>query len=499
MKPLLMAAALLVGLAPAATAQAGSGAQTPALSWQDCQDGFQCATAEVPLDHDQPRGTKIDLALIRLPATDPGKRIGSLFVNFGGPGSSGVDRLRARARWEWLFSSELRSRFDVVSWDPRGIGRSATVRCFDSVEDQQAFLNSIPLYPVTAADEPAFHAKHQEFAQRCEDRSGDLLDHVSSANTARDLDLLRKAVGDKKLTYHGISYGTHLGAIYANLFPDKVRALVFDGSLDFIGNATGHGNQGRTVPLDTRQDVPRGTAETFDQFLTQCAAAATKCAFAGGDLKKKWAALVTKVTATPITTPDGTFDRAALIGTVWDAMSQPDTWQSTAQVLQTVWETQPALTRTAAAAPDYISNRTEAFNAVQCSDSNFPRDTAAYTRYGKSEDERVPYWGRPIVYDMMPCAFWQGRDTDRYTGPWNRWTSAPILFVNSRFDPATPLHGAQDGAAEMARTGFLTVEGSGHTSMYVRSTCAEKAKREYLFTGVLPTQRTCAVDQAPFA
>ncbi|RDI24565.1 alpha/beta hydrolase [Lentzea flaviverrucosa] len=491
MKSLLLTAALLIGPAPAAVATE----QAPVLSWQDCQDGFQCSTAKVPLDHDQPSGAKIDLALIRLPATDPAKRIGSLFVNFGGPGASGVDRLRARGKWEWLFSSELRARFDVVSWDPRGIGRSATVRCFDSVEEQQQFLNSIPVYPDTAAEEPAFYDGYREFVRRCEEKSGDLLDHVSSANTARDLDLLRKAVGDKKLTYHGISYGTHLGAIYANMFPDKVRALAFDGALDFIGNATGHGDQGTTVPLDTRQDVPRGVAETFEKFLKLCAAPGANCAFAGGDLKQKWADLVARVTASPVTTPDGRFDRVSLISLVWDALAQPDTWQDTARVLQGVWEAPASLTASA----DYVTNRFEGFNAVQCSDSNFPRDPAVYSKYGRSEDQRVPYWGRAVVFDMMACAFWQGRDDDRYTGPWNRRTSAPILFINSRFDPSTPLHGARDGAAEMARTGFLTVEGYGHTSMYVRSACAEKVKREYLFTGVLPAQKTCGIDKAPFA
>ncbi|MFS8097106.1 alpha/beta hydrolase [Lentzea alba] len=494
MKTLLVTAALILGMAPAAIAEPD--VETPALTWQDCQDGFQCSTARVPLDYDRPTGTKIDLSLIRLPATDPSKRIGSLFVNFGGPGASGVDRLRARGKWEWLFSPELRARFDVVSWDQRGIGRSATVRCFDSVEEQQQFLNAIPVYPNAEPDEPAFYDSYREFVKRCEQKSGDLLDHVSSANTARDLDQLRKAVGDKKLTYHGISYGTHLGAIYANMFPNKVRALAFDGALDFIGNATGHGNEGSTVPLDTRQDVPRGIAETFDQFLTQCAAPGAKCAFAGGDLRKKWADLVTKVSEAAVTTPDGRFDRVTLISTVWDALAQPDTWQDTARILQGVWEA-PASMRAASA--DYITNRFEAFNAVQCSDSNFPRNAAVYSEYGASEDIRVPYWGRAVVFDMMACAFWQGRDDDRYTGPWKRWTSAPILFINSRFDPSTPLHGAEDGAEEMARTGFLTVEGAGHTSMYVRSACTEKVKREYLFTGVLPVQKTCGIDKAPFA
>jgi pimeloyl-ACP methyl ester carboxylesterase len=492
---LALAVALLV---PAPTAQASESTTTPPLSWSDCQDGFHCATASVPLDYDRPTGTKIDLAVIKLPATDPGKRIGSLFVNFGGPGASGVDRLRQRANWPWLFSAELRARFDLVSWDPRGIGRSATVRCFDSVAEQQQFLGSIPEFPGTSEAEAGFYAKYREFAQRCADHNGDLLNHLSTANTARDLDRLRAAVGDQKLTYHGISYGTHLGAVYANLFPDRVRAMAFDGTLDFVGNATGHAGQGTTTPLDTRQDLPRGIAETFDQFLTQCAAPGADCAFAGGDLRAKWAALVGRVKQGPITTAGGeTYDYAALIGRVNGDLSTPEEWKGTAQVLHDL-DTAPAALR--AAGEPYIANRTESFNAIQCVDSDFPRDTGTYSRFGASEDRRVPDWGRIAVFDMMGCAFWQGRDADRYTGPWNRWTAAPILVLNNRYDPSTPLHGAVDGADELARARVFVVEGYGHSTMLVHSTCAEKVKRDYLVSGALPPAgTTCGIDRAPFA
>ena len=471
----------------------------PTLAWTDCADGFQCSTAAVPLDYDQPSAAKVDLSLIKLPATDPSHRIGTLFVNFGGPGASGVERLRARGQWPWLFSPELRARFDVVSWDPRGIGRSATVRCFDTVAEQESFLGGLRDFPATAADEPAFYAGYDELARRCSEHAGSLLEHVSTANTARDLDLLRQAVGDAKLTYHGISYGTHLGAVYANLFPSKVRAMAFDGSMDFEGNATGHGSQGATVPLDTRQDVPRGAAETFDSFLRQCAAPGADCAFAGGDLKAKWAALVDRVEASPITVDGETFDYTALIARVNGDLAQPELWKDTARTLQALVTAPAAALRTTASEP-YTTNRTESFNAIQCVDSTFPRTTSTYTRYGASEDQRVPYWGRIAVFDMMACATWRHQDADRYTGPWNRWTAAPILVINSRNDPSTPLHGALDGAAELARTRVLTVEGSGHSTMFVHSACAERAKREYLISGTLPAVgATCSIDRAPFA
>ncbi len=485
-------------------------AATPKLGWTDCEGGFQCATASVPLDYDAPYGKKIDLALIRRQATDPAKRIGSLFVNFGGPGASGVDRLRQRASWDYLFSPELRARFDLVSWDPRGISRSAGVRCFATEAEQQAFYSSRPEMPGDPSGEKSFYDNAKELADRCRTRAGEILRHASTANTARDLELLRRAVGDSKLSYHGISYGTQLGAIYANLFPGRVRAMVFDGSMDFEGNVNGHGNEGTTKPLDSRQDVPRGIAETFDYFLKQCAAAGPKCAFSSGDLKAKWEAIATAARRGPIVIQgsDGpeSWTYSGIINAAGD-LSIPSGYVDTAALLQKLYDavsgktttTPAARSATAVKGEQYLSNRDEAFNAIQCADSVFPADPAVYTAAAVSEDKRVPYFGRIGVFDMMSCGFWQAADQDRYTGPWNRRTSAPILVLNARFDPSTPLHGAYDGAAQLARAQVNVIEGSGHSTMYAVSTCAEKLKRDYLFTGVLPPKdAVCKVDKLPF-
>ncbi|MFD8499194.1 alpha/beta fold hydrolase [Amycolatopsis sp. NPDC059657] len=475
-------------------------AATPKLDWADCDGGFQCATASVPLDYDRPFGQKIDLALIRLRASDPSKRIGSLFVNFGGPGASGVDRLRQRAERTWIFSPELKARFDLVSWDPRGIARSAGVRCFPTEAEQQAFYAARPEMPGDPSGEAAFYADAKQLAAHCQTQAGEILKHASTANTARDLELLRRAVGDPKLTYHGISYGTQLGAIYANLFPGRIRAMAFDGSMDFVGNVSGHGDQGTTVPLDSRQDVPRGIADTFEYFLQQCKLAGPKCAFSAGDPRAKWEAIVAKAKQGPIVVDGTSYSYSAIVNAAGD-LSIPSGYADTATLLQKLYDASsaPAARSAAVAGEPYLNNRDEAFNAIQCADSVFPRDPAVYSAAAVTEDQRVPYFGRIGVFDMMSCAFWQPTDDDRYVGPWNRKTSAPILVLNARFDPSTPLHGAYDGAKQLARAQVNVIEGSGHSTMFAISTCAEKLKREYLFTGVLPpASASCKVDAPPF-
>ena len=485
-------------------------ADTPTLSWAICDDGFLCATAKVPLDYNRPYDEQIDLAVIKLPAADPSSRLGTLFVNFGGPGQSGVNRLRDRARWPWLFSEELRSRFDLVSWDQRGVSRSAGARCFPNAAQQWQFLVPSPGLPTDAHGEQALFAWSKEFADRCKQNSGAIQQHASSANTARDLELLRRAVGDPRLTYHGISYGTQLGAIYANLFPGRVRAMVLDGSIDFEGNVNGLDSQGTTVPLNARQDIAFSTAASFEEFLADCSLAGPRCAFSQGDPKAKWATLAEQSRMTPVTAYGHVWTYPELVVA---ALSTPASYPQLAELLQQLFDTgtaapelvnditgtEPPPDVNASGREPYLNNREEAYYTIQCSDSTVPTDPAMYSRAAVAADELVPDFGRISVFDTVPCAFWQGHDADRYRGPWNRRTSAPILVLNTRNDPATPLEGAYAGASQLYDAQVVVTEGAGHSSMYVASTCTERVKRDYLISGALPYPGTgCSRDHSPF-
>jgi pimeloyl-ACP methyl ester carboxylesterase len=274
----------------------------PAVAWGACAHRvpapFQCATVPVPLDYRHPNGQRISLALMRLPASDPSERIGSLFIDFGGPGGPDITDLVNRA--DTVFSPAIRTRFDLVTWDPRGVEYSDPVNRFATDTADTNYYNSIPVFPYPQSGEPAFFQLNAQLGNDCLQRSGALLRHVSSADTARDLNVLRQDVGDPKLTYLGFSYGTVIGATYANLFPGRVRAMVLDGTLDFVGNATGHRpGEAAAFPADVRQGVDRAGQEVFlGRFLPLCAEAGSACAFsAGGNLRAKWQTLLARAQA----------------------------------------------------------------------------------------------------------------------------------------------------------------------------------------------------------
>jgi pimeloyl-ACP methyl ester carboxylesterase len=521
----------------AAVPRAGLSGYYSKVKWAACSHGiarpFQCASEPVPLNYADPGGRRIKIALIRLPAADPKKRIGSLFVNFGGPGGPGVTDLASRAYT--VFSSAVRARFDLVSWDPRGIQYSDPLNCFASATASQGYFNSDPVFPYPQTQEPAFFTLNAQLGKDCEQRAPVLLRHISTTDTARDLALLRRDVGDKKLTYLGFSYGTVIGATYANLFPGNVRAMVLDGSLDFKGNVTGDqpGDSSR-YPIDVRQGVDKGGQDIFGRFLTLCAIAKSKCAFSvGGNLPAKWATLLSRAQAGQLSYQN------LMIYAYYDMEKPIADWPGLASYLQGLYTATSAgqvlsarreagLARAAstavsqsltgppaakgpalaagrpgqagtAATAAYAGNTEEAYYAIQCADSLVPTQASVYHNLASSEDAAVPGFGRLIVYDTMPCATWPAMHTDAYNGPWNR-SRTTILVINALHDPFTPIAGARAGARELVNARLLTVNGDGHTSMYVEpSTCRDHAELAYLVSGKLPARgAVCPVNALPF-
>jgi pimeloyl-ACP methyl ester carboxylesterase len=208
MRRLVALVSVVLALASAAPAAASASPSVPRLRWTACDNGLQCATARVPLDYHHPHGRTIALALYRRPAIDPARRIGSLFVNPGGPGGSPLPLVRDA---DQLWTAEVRARFDIVGFDPRGVAASSPVHCFPTVQAEQDFLSQLPAFPVTVDEQTRYLGKLAEFSADCDRSNAEMLRHMSTANVARDLDLLRQAVGDAGLSYDGVSYGTYLG------------------------------------------------------------------------------------------------------------------------------------------------------------------------------------------------------------------------------------------------------------------------------------------------
>ena len=486
------------GRAAASTAPPG----VPELHWAACGNGFECATATVPLDYDHPGGPAISLALIRLPATDQAHRIGSLLTNPGGPGLSGVDSIRRTP--PSAYPSGIRARFDIIGFDPRGVARSTPIQCFASNRAKLRFFAGVPLFPLTRREQVLVVAKNAQFGGICLRHNAAIMRHMSTANAARDVDLLRRALGDQKLTFYGASYGSYLGTVYANLFPHRVRALVFDSIIDPAAWANGRGD-GFTVPTYTRQRSDAGTAATMRQFLQLCDRAGLRCAFSAGDPQAKWRTLLARARQAPIRIPGGPPAGYAEIvtRTVRLLADPPQSWAALAGKLQALYQasTPAAGTPSPPAAADAAAaydNADEALAAVTCADTNNPRDPFRWAPVARQRDRRFGPFGSFWAYLSEPCATWPARDHDRYTGPFNRRTSAPVLIIGTRFDPATPYRNARAVARQLPHSRLLTLNGWGHVALG-KSTCIAAYVDHYLVTGALPPPgTTCRPDQRPF-
>ncbi|MFJ8195482.1 alpha/beta hydrolase [Streptomyces sp. NPDC096152] len=493
--------------APAAAGRPAAAAPVPRLAWSPCSyaPGFECATAKVPLNHRHPQGRTVELAVIRRPATDPAHRAGSLFFNPGGPGNATAGTAALPAAYE-AFPRELRERFDIVSWDPRGVGRSTAVRCFRSAEEFAAWSARVPDgFPVGARERASWISAFAELGRICEQRLPDLLRHVSTTDTARDLDLLRRAVGDRKLNYLGVSYGTFLGATYANLFPRNVRAMVLDGAVDPVTWV----RLSPPLPTELRRRADIGSARTLARFLDLCGRTTTdRCAFSAGTpraTRDKYERLLRRLSAHP----QGEWTYAATVSAVVEGLYVVDPgWTELAEVLQALWDGGAPAARTSPFARTTAGTgalqpaaypEVEPPYAVQCSESPVPRDTRRYHTFEQQAYARSGDVGRYWTWLAEPCATWPARAADRYTGPWNRPTP-PLLTVNTTFDPATPYQQAVDLTRHLADARLVTVRGYGHTTLLNPSSCVGNHEVRYFLSGALPPRgAVCGQDVRPFA
>jgi len=467
------------------------------LSWQACpkEKGFQCATVRVPLDYSHPRGQMIHLAVIRHRATDPAHRIGTLFFNPGGPGGSGVAALPGFVS---LLPAAVRARFDIASWDPRGVGASTAVECFASARDANRFLDGMVLgssFPVGNAEMAGWIRRYRAFGRHCEARSGGLLRHVSTADTARDLDVLRRAVGDRMLTYYGFSYGTFLGATYANMFPDHVRAMVLDSNLDPRAYVRPQikANGGRFLTTELRGRSDQSAARTLNAFLDLCGADTAHCAFSAGSpaaTRAKYAALLQRLQR-PARSAKVTY--AETVSTTGTYLGTKAAWPSLAKLLQKLWMTGNA---TLLMVPP---NQLAGLFAILCSESPNP-SAAAFRSLVRFAFRRSGPLGLSKLWQTLPCASWPTTAADLYAGPWDRRTANPVLVTNNTIDPNTPYRGAVAMARELARARLLTVDGYGHGVLGNQSACATRYISRYLIEKALPPKgAVCQQDQQPFS
>jgi pimeloyl-ACP methyl ester carboxylesterase len=467
------------------------------LDWQPCDSGFQCARLLVPFDYGRPDGRRFSLPVIRLPAADPSRRIGALVVNPGGPGGSGV-QYALGARGE--FPAAVRARFDIVGFDPRGVGASEpALTCMTGPELDQYFATDDE--PANAAQLAEVVRQSQLYAARCEQRSAALLPYVGTQNAARDLDVLRSALGESQLTYLGKSYGTYLGAWYAQLFPSHVRALVLDGAVD---------PDTSSLAADITQ--AQGFEVAFRSFAAWCLASAPCPLQSGGAAGSvaaavdagiaKTQALITRANATPLAAQLGdgqVADGAMLLNGIAAALYSTSYWPDLkiglteafagngtvlVELANLLYERNPNGT---------YSNLADADIAISCLDRPWPHSVAAFQAAAAAASRTAPLFGAPIVWGSLTCAYWP---VPSYPLPRIRAAgvkgSRPVLVVGTLRDPATPYRQAQALAADLASGVLLGWNGDGHTAYGEGSACVDTIVNDYLIDLAVPRSgRVC--------
>jgi pimeloyl-ACP methyl ester carboxylesterase len=495
MKRLMLALTAVLLVLPSA---APAGVRVPTLDWAPCPDRnrFDCATARVPLDYRNPAGSRIRLAVIRHRATKPSRRIGTAFFSPGGPAA-------AKGLLPTVVAglpAPVSERFDLISWDPRGLGESTAVKCFATQAAEDQFFAGLgkPAYtfPVGSLEMSGWMQRSRAFGRRCQRRSGELMRHITTAESARDMDLLRRAVGARWVTFIGGSWGTFLGATYANMFPSRVRAMALSAILDPVAWV----NRGSDVlsdpaafaPTYLRQRIDLSAGKTLDAFLDLCGRQpVARCAFSAGSAettRAKFDALLQRLEFNP---SSASVTYGDFVGTVVNDLYVSSGWSELARKMQSVWTTGSAEGVDAEAPFPDIGG---AFG-INCTDSPNP-GPAAFPRFDPFTLSRAGAPGRFWLWATEVCSTWPVTAPARYTGPWDRRTASPVLVITTTHDPATSYEAAVALSRELARGGLLTVDGYGHGT---KSACTDRYLVRYVINRILPARGARCRGEQPFS
>lgn len=447
------------------------------LTWEGCGNGFDCTDVTVPMDYAQPDGETVTLAVKRRAAGDD-EPVGSLLINPGGPGGSGVQLVESV---QLMFSSDLLDGYDVVGFDPRGVNESSAVDCVDDAE-----LDRIRAEDFAPTEEglALFAAAAEELAAACAQNTGELLGHVDTDSAARDLDVLRHVLGEPRLDYLGYSYGTSLGATYAELFPEHVGRMVLDGAMD---------------PSLGSDGIVRGQAAGFERAIRAYAEdclAGSDCPLSGdvdtavGQVRD----LLELTRHTPL--PTGT-DRELTAPLAFSGVIMPlyddAYWMLLTSALEAAMHQSDGsqllllADLSAERQPDgtYATNSTEANIAINCLDYPVEGDLAAWRQQAKDLEEISPTFGSALAFGDVTCDSWPHEATG-VPAPVTAAGSEPILVIGTTGDPATPHEWSEALAAQLESGVLVTYEGEGHTAYGRAGECITSAVDRFLLEGVVP-------------
>ena len=464
------------------TAPAPGASAAPPIRWSSCDDGrAECGLLAVPLVGTSDRATAdaktIDLALYRLPARDPGAKIGSLLVNPGGPGASGIDL--ARAATSFLPDAVL-DRFDVLGWDPRGVGASSPIDCGPRLD----YLFSGDTSPDDAAEWSALDDVSQRFAKDCGARTdAELLAHISTMETVRDMERIRRSLGEDQISYLGFSYGTVLGALYATLYPDRVRAMVLDGAVDPTLSA-----------MESATQQAEGLERGLEEFFAGCTRD-DNCAI-HDDPSGTYTDVMKSIETEPMRVRENGEERlltpAEADIAVAAALYSQGSWSDLQRALASAHEGNGRgmldlfdgyMTRDSGGTYD---EEWPAFLAISCLDGPSLGGPNVYPTAEVAAAARAPRFGAANIGLGLPCAYWSvptAAPIPSVSAP----TAAPIVVIGTRHDPITPLTWSQSLVTELGGQAHLVVfEGQGHTSFGSGSGCLDDRITAYLVDLVVP-------------